>query len=131
VVAGLALTLGWYARPAAALATAVSAWIFLWDQQTYSSHRTLAFLLIAMLCFTACDRVWALRPQPEGRTATWVPLLMMTQVSVCYLFAGLSKVNSTFLTGRQFDYWLWLGLPAELDMAMAWGTILAEVFMAV
>ncbi len=118
-VAGLALTVGWYARPAAVLATVVSAWIFLWDQQTYSSHRTLALLLIAMLCFTACDRVWALRPRTEGRTATWAPLLMLTQLSVCYLFAGLSKVNSVFLTGRQFDHWLWLDLPAELDMALA------------
>lgn len=129
-LAGSAMTVGWYARSAAVAVTALSAWIFVWDQQTYSSHRVLALLLIAMLCFTACDRVWALRPQPDGRTATWVPLLMMSQLSVCYLFAGLSKVNPVFPAGRQFDYWLWLPLPSQLDMALAWGTILAEVFMA-
>lgn len=130
VATGLALILGWYARPAAVLATVVSGWAFLWDQQTYSSHRILALTLVLMLSFTACDRMWSLRPRPMTRSTPWVPLLMMSQLSVCYLFAGLSKVNGIFLSGRPFDVWLWMELPDVLAMSIAWGTVLAEVFMA-
>lgn len=130
MAAGVALVLGWRPAAAASLATVVSAWCLVWDQQTYSNHRILALVLVGLLVFAHSDRAWAVRPRPGLTPAPWVQLLMMTQLSVCYLFAGLSKMNPVFPSGYAFDIWLWLDLPHALDMAIALATIATEVFLA-
>lgn len=129
--AGAALVLGWRPAAAAGLATAVSVWCLVWDQQTYSNHRILALVLVVLLAFARSDRAWAVRPSAGPPSSPWVQLLMMTQLSVCYLFAGLSKMNPVFPSGYPFDTWLWLDLPHALDMTIALATIATEVFLAV
>lgn len=130
-VAGVALVLGWRPAEAAALASVVSVWCLVWDQQTYSNHRILALVLVGLLAFARSDRAWAVRPRHGPPSSPWVQLLMMTELSVCYLFAGLSKMNPVFPSGYAFDAWLWLDLPHALDMAVALGTIATELFLAV
>lgn len=129
--AALALLTGWRTGPAALVLVATNLWVLGSDQQTYSSHRLLALLLLLLLAFTRSDRECALRPSAKQAPAPWPRLLMMTQLSVCYLFAGLSKIHPVFPGGGPFDVWLRVDLPATLDMSMALGTILAELFLAV
>lgn len=129
VGAGLALLAGWWAAGAAAVTTVLNVVVFIWDEQTYSSHRLLAMLLVAYLAFARSDAFWAVRPvrAPVRRSPQ---LLMMTQVSVVYLFAGLSKLSPLFLSGVPLSKWVWLPLPWWAFTGMAMATVVIEVFIA-
>lgn len=130
VAAGLALAVGWQAASAAALTTVLNVAVFLWDQQTYSSHRLLATLLVAYLIFSRSDAVWSV--SRRGGSVPWCPrLLMMTQLSVCYFFAAISKMTVLFLSGVPLSGWVWLPLPWWMFTVMAVGTVLVELFLAV
>jgi len=104
-----------------------------WDQHTYSSHLVLLTVLLVLLSFTESDRRWAVS---KGRYRTrdgvpwWPQLLMMTQVSTVYLFAGLSKAQPTFLRGAKLEGWMWPDLPAWAFAALAGLTVVTEVTLA-
>lgn len=129
VLAGLAITVGWRTATAAALSTVLSVFVFLWDQQTYSSHRFLATLLVAYLVFAKSDTAWSVSPR-EGTVPWWPQLLMMTQLSVCYLFAAVSKMNINFVSGGPLSHWVWIPLPWWMFTLMAIGTIVMELILA-
>ena len=128
--ASVLLILGWHSSQAAALYFGLSVWCFLWDQQTYNSHQMLASLLIGYLAFAGPDAEWAVRPgRPAKRPDATV--LMMTQLSACYLFASLSKMTVRFLSGVPLDGWTWPDLPRLVFAAMAVGTVVVELYIAV
>ena len=129
VTAGLALTLGWRTSAAAVATVALNVGVFLWDQQTYSSHRLLGTLLVAYLVFARSDAAWSLSSR-GGPVPWWPQLLMMSQVSVCYFFAAVSKVNVVFLSGAPLSLWVWVPLPWWLFTLMAVGTVAVELFLA-
>jgi hypothetical protein len=133
VSAGLALAVGYRAAAAAGVSAGLGVVALLWDQQTYSSHLLLITLLVTYLAFAQSDTRWsAWRARPRRELVRWWPqLLMMTQVSVCYLFAGLSKVNGTYLDGGPLGLWLWVAVPAGLLPVMAVASVLTELFLAV
>ncbi len=110
VTAGVAVTMGWRTSAAAGLSTVLNVGVLLWDQQTYSSHRLLATLLVAYLVFARSDAAWALSRRP-GSVPWWPQLLMLTQLSVCYFFAAASKVSVVFLSGAPLSHWVWAPLP--------------------
>jgi hypothetical protein len=132
VLAGVALAIGYFAGTAAFVSTVLSAWFFLWDQQTYSNHRVLITLLVAYLVFARSDTAWAARRRagPEATVPWWPQLLMMTQLSVCYFFAAASKINPDFVGGDLFVTWLRWPLPEFSYPLMAVATILTEFFLA-
>jgi hypothetical protein len=130
VAVGLALALGWHVASAAALTTVLNVAVFLWDQQTYSSHRLLATLLVAYLIFARSDAVWSVSRR-GGLVPWWPRLLMMTQLSVCYFFAAASKVSILFLSGVPLAGWVWIPLPWWMFTLMAFGTVLVELFLTV
>ncbi|RIK11982.1 MAG: hypothetical protein DCC50_13815 [Acidobacteria bacterium] len=117
----------------AGLGAAVGVVTLLWDQQTYSSHLTLLTVLLALLAFSGSGKRWALlrRREPDPTVPFWPQLLMMTQVSVVYLFAGLSKAQPTFLGGEPLQGWMWPDLPHWAFVVLAWATVLTEVGLAV
>ncbi|MHA7263312.1 HTTM domain-containing protein [Arthrobacter sp. TMN-37] len=146
--AAVALILGWRASGAAALSTALNIWVFLWDQQTYSGHRFLATLLVAYLIFARSDRALSLprwfrsrvaassAPEPPagsqpGQVPWWPQLLMMTQLSVCYFFAAVSKLNTEYLSGAPLAQWIWLPMPWWLFTLTACASIAVELILAV
>ena len=115
VVAGIAVTFGWMTSPAAAVSVVLSATALIWDQQVYSSHRWLATLLLAYLVFAQAGTAWSARPDRGRTTVIWWPqLLMMSQLSVLYVFSALSKMNLTFISGVPLSGWVWLDLPWQL-----------------
>jgi hypothetical protein len=128
-VAGLMLLLGSHAAVAAIITTMLNVVVFLWDEQTYSSHRLLATLLVAYLVFVRSDAAWAVRPV-AGSVRRAPQALMMTQLSVCYFFAALSKMNLLFLSGAPLSLWVWVPLPSWGFTAMAFGTVATEIFLA-
>ena len=130
VTGGLALAVGWHAAGAAALTTVLNVVVFLWDQQTYSSHRLLSTLLIAYLIFARSDATWSVSRR-GGPVPRWPLLLMMTQLSVCYFFAAVSKMSVLFLSGVPLSRWVWVPLPWWMFTLLAVGTVLLELFLAV
>ncbi|MGC5077127.1 HTTM domain-containing protein [Agrococcus sp. DT81.2] len=133
LLAAVCLLLGLFARASAATGSALLAGALLWDQQTYSSHHLLVTLLLAYLAFAHAGQRWGIAA-PRGREHAAVPwwpqLLMMTQVSVLYLFAGLSKVNPRFLSGEPLQEWMWLDAPLWVFQALAVATVATELFLA-
>lgn len=100
----------------------------LWDQQTYSSHQVLVVLLTAYLAFARSDRAFSLarRSGPRADVPWWPQLLMMTQLSALYLFAGLSKINHEFLSGEPLSEWVRFPLFEWVFGPMAVATVVAE-----
>lgn len=100
----------------------------LWDQQTYSSHQIVVVLLIAYLAFAESDKAFSLVSRTGARPDVpwWPQLLMMTQLSALYLFAGLSKINSEFLSGDPLSGWVRLPLPEWIFPPMAVATVVTE-----
>lgn len=129
VLAGLAITVGWRTAGAAAVSTLLSVFVFLWDHQTYSSHRFLATLLVAYLVFARSDTAWSVSRR-EGSVPWWPQLLMMTQLSICYFFAAISKLNLPFISGKPLSQWVWAPLPGWMFGLMAIGTIAIELVLA-
>ena len=132
VVAGIAVTFGWMTSPAAAASVVLSATVLLWDQQVYSSHRWLATLLLAYLVFAQAGTAWSIRPNPTRTTVIWWPqLLMMSQLSVLYVFSALSKMNLTFISGVPLSGWVWLDLPWQPFFVASIMTVVVELVIGI
>ena len=56
---------------------------------------------------------------------------MMSQLSVCYLFAALSKMNLVFISGVPLSIWVWIELPWLFYTVAAMTTVLVELAIAV
>lgn len=134
LLASLSLLFGLYTAVAAGSAAAMLAGALLWDQQTYSSHHLLLTLLLGYLAFARSDARWSIkaRKSPEIVPVPWWPqFLMLTQVSVLYCFAALSKINPLFLPGEKLASVMWVELPAVVYPVIAVGTVGTELFLAV
>lgn len=134
VTASIAMVAGRGVVVAATLSTLLTCTILLWDQQTYSNHLWLGLILVALLIpahLPPRGRAEQLRGSDDpGAPPAWPLLLMKVQLSVCYAFAGLSKLNPAFLSGVPLAGWMRWELPAWLTVGAAAGTVAAELFLA-
>jgi hypothetical protein len=132
MMAAVAVTVGWNTEKAAIISVLLGIAILVWDQQTYSSHRLLATLLMAYLVFAKAGTAWSIRPVPGRPSVPWWPqLLMMSQLSVLYFFSGLSKINVWFISGVPLSTWVWIELPWQTYAVAAVMTIVVELTIAV
>lgn len=102
VLAAGAFTVGAWTTVAGATLTILLASLLLADQQLYSNHLYLLTLLVGLLTVARSGSTISVDARRGGVAATvpgWAPWLIRVQVSVVYLFAALSKVNGTFLSG--------------------------------
>lgn len=129
LLAAGAVTVGWGTAAAASVLTILNVFVLLWDQQTYSSHRFLMTLLVAYLVFARSDAAWSV--SRRDRAVPWWPqLLMMTQLSICYFFAAVSKISLVFLSGAPLSLWVWAALPWWAFMLLAIVTVVVELYLA-
>lgn len=132
-ISGVCLILGLLPEVGAAAGAVTCLLTLLCDQQLYSSHVTLLIILLVLLACARSDWRWGISGQRYGDSSSvpwWPQLLMMTQVSVVYLFAGLSKLQPTFLSGRPLSGWMWLDLPPRGYAVLAWATVVTEIGLA-
>lgn len=102
LLAAVVFLLGWHTRVAGALLAGVIAYTLLWDQQLYSNHLYLLFLMVLLL--TIADSGAAIsfdagrgdRPSIEG----WPVLLLKLQVSIVYIFSAVAKLTPEYLSGE-------------------------------
>jgi hypothetical protein len=133
VVAAVTLVLGRHSRSAAGVLAAVVALGLLWDQQTYSSHVFLLGLLAGYLSCTDAGAAWSVDARRRGErrsVAFWPQLLIHTQLTAVYLFAGLSKLNADYLSGEPLKGWLPVSLPLRVTASLALLSVLTELFVA-
>jgi vitamin K-dependent gamma-carboxylase len=125
-LAGVAIAVGWYYRPALAVFLVGFVWIELIDVTTYLNHYWFVTLLGVLLLFAPANGALSLRPgdSPEAHPG-WVWLLR-SQVAVVYVFAGLAKLSSDWLF-HALPLRLWL--PARSDMAVI-GPLLEQRWVA-
>lgn len=131
VTAAVSMVLGVGTRAAAIAYSLSTTTVLLWDQQTYSSHQVIVVLLVAYLAFARSDTALSIvrRSGPRPDIPWWPQLLMMTQLTALYLFAGLSKINSEFLSGDPLSEWVRFSLPGWVFQPMAVGTVVTEVLV--
>lgn len=106
------------------LAATMGATLFI-DQQLYASHLYLLTLIVLLVALAV----------PENRSETvsyWPILLLKLQLSIVYLFAALSKLNSQYLSGFMLAANIRKSLipPSTVLSAFAAASILVEVFLA-
>ena len=142
LVAG-AFTIGLWTTMAGAALTIILGAVLLADQQLYSNHLYLLTLLVGLLTVARAGSAVSVDARRGGGRDTvrgWAPWLIRVQVSVVYLFAGLSKLNGTFISGTVVAVTLRsdgpLAIPAgwrtfEPMATVAILAILTELFLAV
>lgn len=96
-----AFLVGFRARWSGALLSLALTAILLADRQLYSNHLYLLVLEVGLLALAGAGRARGLdgRRQGNEEVMVWPLLLLMAQVSMVYLFAGLAKLNPEFLSG--------------------------------
>ncbi len=133
IVAGLAIIIGVGVAQWGCTVIVCEVVLLLHDQQFYSNHRFLLILLVGGLVFARSDSACA--PGAKRRHVTEVPwwpqFLMICSVSSCYLFAGLSKINSYWWRGTQLDEMRWLTLSENQLHFVAALTIATEIGIAI
>lgn len=132
VLALVLLTVGLGSRAAAAAASVLLGMSLVWDQQVFSNHLMLAVLLTAFLAFGRPGGAWSLDSRLQGRTWTTplcVNLILLTQVTAVYLFAGLSKLNGSYLSGSALETWAaaWVAVPSSVASLVAVTSVLTEI----
>ncbi|MDQ3689001.1 MAG: HTTM domain-containing protein [Chloroflexota bacterium] len=141
VLAG-AFAIGFSARVTGAALTLLLLAVLFSDQQLYSNHLYLLIWVVGLLTLaspgtprSADGRVGGAR----GAIPSWPIWLLRLQLSVLYLFAGLSKVTGEYLSGAVVSLSLreggFLAVPAEwrtfeVMVAAAVLSIIAEIGLA-
>lgn len=133
IIGSIALIAGFRSRTAAGSVAAVTAFILLWDQQTYSSHQ---LLLLCLSTYLAMGRPGAnlsldarIRGHQESQTS-WPTTLIMTQISVVYFFTAIAKINPVFLSGDLLRSAMWIPLPDFAYVPLSVGAVVIELFLA-
>lgn len=134
LIASLAMVLGVAGRLAPLLVAATTATVLLADQQTYSNHLVLLFVISLFLGFSGSHEAWTLSRSPK---TSWVPywpaFLVKAQVSSVYAWTAIAKINQEYLSGEVLDTYLqpWVPIPQELLPLAAIMSIVVEASLAV
>ncbi len=140
--AAILFAVGWRVRYSGILLTLVMATALLSDQRAYSNHLYLLTLLIALLTLADSGAMWSVDAWRSGSRATvpgWPILLIKLQVSIVYLFAGLTKIHPAWLSGAVLAAYLPettrdllpLAWQSVIIQSLAWLSIGVELFLAV
>lgn len=103
LLAALLFAIGWKTRVAGVLLALVTGYTLGMDQQTYSNHLYLLFVVILLLTIADSGAAWSLdaRGQVErSQVAAWPILLVKVQATAVYFFSGVAKVTRPYLAGE-------------------------------
>jgi len=111
IVGGLGVAAGWRYRWSAAALWLAYTWLFLVEQTRYINHFYLYCLVAGWLFFIPAHRaasadVRAGRVPYSATVPAWTRLVLLFQLSVVYLYAGLAKLNTDWLTDSPMVLWL-------------------------
>ena len=142
VVVAVMFVVGCKTRVAGAVLTSMIGYSLLVDQQVYSNHLYLLFLIVLLL--TIADSGSAISVDTrQGERATvegWPLWLLKIQVSIVYIFSAIAKLTPSYLSGevlteslKQYGYFTvpmsWR-VPVAMKL-MSFVAIGIELFIAV
>lgn len=106
-LAAVLVALGWAFRVASATLWATFTYLFLIEESLYLNHYYAAALLAFLLIFIPADACWSVDAHRRGRSGAPVPrwsvLVLRFQVGVIYVFGGVAKLSSEWLSGRPME----------------------------
>jgi len=110
-ISALFITLGLLYRISMVIFTLSFAFIFLLDQGRYLNHFYLVLLVSILMCFLPAHRQYSvdawLRPKLKSSTIPiWPIWILMAQMEIMLLFAGLVKINTDWLRLQPLKMWL-------------------------
>jgi hypothetical protein len=134
VAAATLIVVGGATAPACLAAAVLGCLALVWDRQTYSNHLWLTTLLVTYLAFARSDARWSVRALvigPRQDVPSGPALLLVSQVSVCYFFAGISKLNPWWMAGDELAPTLRLELAGWMLTPLAVAVVATELFIGV
>lgn len=120
LLAAVLFAIGWKTRVAGAVLSLVIGYTLIMDQQNYSNHLYLLFLVVLLLTIA------------ESTRREWPILLLKIQITIVYVFSALAKITPQYLAGEILTRSLkqgWLAVP-EVTSVLAVISIAAELFIA-
>ena len=111
VLMALFVTIGLYYRLSALLLCLGTTTAFLMEKSVYINHTYLYCLTAFLMVFIPAHKAWSLdvkrKPQLEQSAApAWTVGILLFQISVVYIFAGLAKLNPDWFSGTPMNVWL-------------------------
>jgi uncharacterized membrane protein YphA (DoxX/SURF4 family) len=103
LVAALLFALGWKTRVAGAVLVLVTGYTLFLDQQTYSNHLYLLFVVILLLTIADSGAAWSFDTCRHGTprdVAAWPILLLKIEVTIVYVYSALAKITPQYLAGE-------------------------------
>lgn len=112
-IASLGVAFGFQYRTSAAIVALGTAWVFLQDQAQYLNHMYMLILYSVLIIFIPANRYWSLdaRIDPGLSSDTlpaWCRLVLILQIEVILIYAGLVKINADWLALEPLGTWLWV-----------------------
>lgn len=111
ILLALMVGMGFYYRITTILFFLAQLLFFLMDKAVYQNHTYLYLLVSFLLIFLPAHRAFSLdvcrRPSLLlSQVSTWVWYLLMFQISVVYMYAGIAKLYGDWLDGRPMVIWM-------------------------
>lgn len=111
VLLGVFVTLGLFYRFSAFLLFLGTTSAFLMEKSVFINHTYLYCLTAFLMIFLPANKAWSLdvKRNPgllQSSAPAWTVWILLFQISVVYIFAGLAKLNPDWLAGKPMMYWL-------------------------
>lgn len=102
VLAAIAFVIGWKTRIAGAVLACVIGYSLLLDQQLYSNHLYLLFLVVVLLTIADSGAAISMdaRQAERGTVPGWPIWLLKVQISIVYIFSAIAKLTPQYLSGE-------------------------------
>ena len=125
------LAVGLLARTSCTVLLALQGWLFFADRLDFRNHPWFFLLVLLLLALSPCGEGFSLRCRlrawrgsaPSGAVPLTAQRLIQVQVSLVYLFAGLHKLNASFLGGHVLSHHLFVGLGSGLSGRVLRGVV--------
>lgn len=143
---GVLLALGFAFRLTAAVSCVLLCVYFLAEKSLYINHVYLYCLLLGLVSFSSASSTWSVdswlgsgpfAPKQRGVARFADLFLLRFQMGVVYIYAGVAKLNSDWLSGSPLDIWLTSKARAsqfceilnspQTPLAMAWGGLFLDL----
>ncbi|MDP9997756.1 HTTM domain-containing protein [Pseudarthrobacter sulfonivorans] len=132
--ASAAMILGLAGRVPAITVALTTAAVLLLDQQTYSNHMVLLFMLALFLGMSDSTQALSLsRSRHKTEVTYWPAFLIKSQISVLYAWTAIAKINPQYLSGEVLGTFMqpWVPVPDGLLPAAAILSVVTEAILAV